>query len=188
NAVYQLVERLPEDSPYFHAQFRTGVNPGPEPLEILQAEGAGKYVGCTLSCQGKSANYLSFLEAPEYVYVDDDWEEPRIVGTGLEDYFLGGWYFREGPFVGPCHGVPVKDALRASVAMYRIHDLDAIRFDRRIRFTFQNPWKPERLLPFKFSSVGFAYLDGLAPAPEVPNREELLEGYRIRDCDHQSIP
>ncbi|MGV3615335.1 MAG: glycoside hydrolase family 172 protein [Fimbriimonas sp.] len=188
NVLYQRVDALPDDTPYFHAQFNTGANPGPEVLPIAEAEGRGKFVGCTLSCQGETANYLSFLEAPEYVYVDDDWDAPRIVGTGLEDYFLGGWYFREGTFAGPHHGVPVKDALRASVAMYRIHDLDAIYFDRRLKFTFQNPWKPERLLPFKFSSVGFLYLDRPSPVPAIPSREDLLLWYRVRDCDHQSIP
>src|SRR5690606_25233912 len=103
--------------------------------------GKGMYVGCTLSCQGESLNYLSFLEAPEYVYVDGE-TVPRIVGTGLEDYFMGGWYFREGAFAGPHHGVPVKDSLRSAVAMYRVHERDAIHFGRRLRFTFQNPWSP----------------------------------------------
>jgi Protein of unknown function (DUF2961). len=189
NALYQTVDALPEDTPYFHAQFRTGKNPGPETLLVAEADGyRGKFAGCALSCQGEAPNYLSFLEAPEYVYVDDDMEAPRIVGTGLEDYFLGGWYFREGTFAGPHHGVPVKDALRASVAMYRVHDLDAIHFNRRLRFTFQNPWKAEHLKPFAHSSVAFLYLDRPAAAPPIPPAEELLCWYRIRDCDHQSIP
>jgi hypothetical protein len=68
---------------------------------------------------------------------------PRIVGTGLEDYFLGGWYFREGPFIGPYHGVPVKDTLNASVAMYRVHEADAIRFQERLKFAFVNQWSPD---------------------------------------------
>lgn len=187
NGLYQLAD-LPDDAPYFHAQFRTGGNPGPDPLPVAEAIGKGKFVGCTLSCQGEDMNYLSFLEAPEAVYVDEDWEVPRIVGTGLEDYFLGGWYFREGTFAGPHHGVPLKDALRASVAMYRIHDQDAIYFDQRIRFNFETPWSPDRLRPFKYSTVGFLYLDQPQAAPEIPDRKELLCWYRIRDCDRQSIP
>lgn len=188
NVLYQRVVELPEETPYLHAHFHTGENPGAETLTITEVEGQGKFVGCLLSQQGKDPNYLSFLEAPEYIYVDDDWETPRIVGTGLEDYFLGGWYFREGPFAGPFHGVPVKDALRASVAMYRIHDLDAIHFDRRLNFTFQNPWAADRLRPFRYSSVGLLYLDDLQAAPAIPPRDELLNWYRIRNCDHQSIP
>lgn len=86
------------------AQFNTGPNPGPAPVQIAEAHGHGHYAGCLLYMQGQERNYLSFLEAPEYVWIDADWDTPRIVGTGLEDYFLGGWYFREGTFIGPYHG------------------------------------------------------------------------------------
>ena len=107
----------------------------------------------------------------------------------LGDYFLGGWYFREGTFIGPLHGVPVKDALNASVAMYRVHERDAVHFLKRFRMAFVNPWEPDRLKPFAWSSVAFAYLDTPDGAgPELPGREELLCWYRRRNTDHQSIP
>lgn len=123
------------------------------------------------------------------MYIDGDWETPRIVGTGLEDYFLGGWYFRGGSFIGPYHGVPVKDALNASVAMYRVHEADAIHFRERFKFAFVNPWAAGRLEPFAFSSVAYLYLG----TPEgqgqpIPDAKELLCWYRIRNSDHQSIP
>lgn len=188
NILYQLAP-LPDAAGYFHAQFNTGQNPGPSPTPIAEAQGRGHFTGCVLYMQGKPQNYLSFLEAPEYVYVDEDQDKPRIVGTGLEDYFLGGWYFREGPFIGPYHGLPVKDALNSSVAMYRVHEADAIHFRERIKFAFVNPWSPERLKPFCHSSVAFLYLnkpDGQGPV--IPPTKELLCWYRIRNSDHQSIP
>lgn len=189
NVLYQLDAHLPADTGYFHAQFNTGHNPGPDPVLIAEANGRGHFAGCALSMQGQQKNYLSFLEAPEHVHVDDDWETPRIVGTGLEDYFLGGWYFREGPFTGPLHGVPVKDALNSAIAMYRIHEDDAIRFGKRFRMAFVNPWPAERLKPFRYSSAAFLYLD----TPEgqgtpVPNRDALMCWYRMRNTDHQSSP
>src|SRR5215471_13840803 len=189
NVLYQLVPRLPEETAYFHAQFNTRRNEGPAPVQIAEAHGRGHYAACFLYMQGEERNYLSFLEAPEYVYIDDDWEMPRIVGTGLEDYFLGGWYFREGTFIGPYHGVPIKDTLNASVAMYRVHEADALHFKERLRFSFVNPWAAERLRPFAFSSVAYLYLD----KPEgqggpLPTAKELLCWYRIRHTDHQSIP
>jgi hypothetical protein len=188
NVLYQLADELPPEIPFFHAYYHSGGNPGSESLVIADVEGNGKYVGCTLACQGAPLNYLSFLEAPENVFIDDDWASPRIIGTGLEDYFLGGWYFREGAFAGPYHGVPLKDTLRSSVAMYRIHENDAIHFSRRLKFIFQNPWNPDRLKPFRHSSVAFLYIDKPTPAPPIPPSNELLNLYRIRDCDHQSIP
>jgi hypothetical protein len=189
NVLYQVPDEPPTDVGYFHAQFRTGRNEGPEPIHILDTQGRGHYVGCTLSAQAEERNYLSFLEAPEYIYIDDDWETPRITGTGLEDYFLGGWYFREGTFTGELHGVPSKDALTAGITMYRIHEADAIRFNNRIRFDFVNPWDSDRLKRFVHSSTAFYYLDSPeGREPEIPSREDLLCWYRIKDTDHLSVP
>lgn len=189
NVLYQLTDAPLAETGYFHAQFHTGTNPGPEPVLILDTKGRGHFVGCTLATQGEDRHYLSFLEAPEYVYVDSDSDTPTIVGTGLEDYFLGGWYFREGEFTGELHGVPSKNALNSSVAMYRIHEADAIRFKKSLRFTFVNPWKPERLQPFMYSSAGFYYLDTPGgQEPKISSREDLLFWYRVRDIDRLSIP
>ena len=140
---------------------------------------------------------MSFVSEPSgaevfykrYSDVDNDWESPRIVGTGLEDYFLGGWYFREGPFQGPLHGVPVKDTLNASVAMYRVHESDAVHFCERFRMDFVNPWDAERLQPFAYASTAYLYTDRPErSAPPLPDRDALLCWYRVRNCDHQSIP
>ncbi|CAN5366545.1 hypothetical protein BH11ARM2_BH11ARM2_36010 [soil metagenome] len=110
------------------------------------------------------------------------------MGTGLEDYFLGGWYFREGTFTGELHGVPIKDTLNASVAMYRVHDLDAIFFDDGLRFQFETPWNPAQLRPFVYSTVGFLYLDTPQSAPPIRSREELLCFPRVRNTDRLSVP
>lgn len=189
NVLYQQVAELPADLGYFHAQFRTGRNEGPAPVPIAEAAGRGHYAGCVLSMQGRDRGYLSFLEAPEHVHVDSASGPPTIVGTGLEDYFLGGWYFREGPIIGPFHGLIAKDALNASVAMYRLHESDAIRFNERLSFAFVNPWSPDRLKPFVYSSAAFLYLaspNGQGVA--LPGVDDLLCWYRIAPTDHQSIP
>jgi hypothetical protein len=188
NVLYQLTDDIPLNSGYFHAQFHTGRNPGPDPMHIADVTTAGHYAGCALSMQAQEVNWLSFLEAPEYIYVDDDWEYPRIVGTGLEDYFLGGWYFREGAFIGPYHGVPIKDAQRASVAMYRVHESDAIRFRERLKFVFVHPWESERLRPFAYSSVAFLYLNSPKGTGKlIPSYEDLMCWYRIRNAEHRSL-
>ncbi|CAN5735647.1 hypothetical protein BH09VER1_BH09VER1_39830 [soil metagenome] len=189
NILYQTGPEPPEGVGYFHAQFHTARNDGTQPMDILEAEGRGHLVGCVVSAQAPEKNYLSFLEAPEYISVDEDWDPPRIVGTGLEDYFLGGWYFREGEFAGELHGVPSKDAMNSSIAMYRVHEADAVHFSRRIRFQFVNPWDPERLKPFTYSSVAFHYLDrAVGWGGRLGDRSDLLCWPRIRDCDHISIP
>jgi hypothetical protein len=189
NALYQLDDNLDSSLGYFHAQFNTGFNPGSQPVPVADFKGSGHYSGLILSMQGKERNYLSFLEAPEYIFVDEDWQQPRLVGTGLEDYFLGGWYFREGEFIGPYHGAPIKDSLSSSIVMYRIHERDAIHFQNRLRMEFINPWEPDRLKPFMYSSVAFGYLnDAEGQGKPIGSNNDLLGWYRIRNCDHLSIP
>lgn len=99
NANYDQLESLPEGMGRFHCLYNAGTNPGYEPLTILQTKGHGHFIGCSLSMQSWLPNYLGYLEAPEFIYIDtEDKSVPTIVGSGLEDYFNGGWYFREGEF------------------------------------------------------------------------------------------
>lgn len=190
NANYQVLDHLESHTGRFHCQFQCGENPGSEPMDILCVDGTGHYVGCAISMQGQEYNYLAYLEAPEYICIDqDDIDHPQIVGTGLEDYFNGGWYFRDNEFCGPYHGVPLKDTLRSMISMYRFHEQDAIVFQNHLRVCFRNPWEKDRLKPFRYSSTAYYYLDQASPLPKpVPDKGSLLNVYRIRDTDHQSIP
>jgi hypothetical protein len=190
NINYQELESLEEGSGRFHCAFNCGENSGSEPMTILNAHNRGHYVGCCLSMQGQDLNYLSFLEAPEYIWVDTAFDEaPSLVGTGLEDYFNGGWYFRDGEFYGSYHGVPLKDTLRSMVSMYRFHAADAITFEKSIEVAFVNPWDAERLQPFRFSSTAYWYGQSAQPLFQpLPPPQNLIDLYRIRDVDHQSIP
>lgn len=189
NVSYREGDAPPDDAGYLAAQFRTARCRPDESITVLDAAGRGQFVGLTLSMQGKPLNYLAFLEAPEQIAIDDDWDTPRIVGTGLEDYFNGGWYFREGEFAGPLHGAPLKDPLRSMVSMYRFHIDDPISFTRRIRMRFVNPWETERLRDYWYSSVAFYYGDRPDPEPvPLPDADGLLSMYRTRDQDHTSIP
>lgn len=190
NANYDAMASLPENMGRLHCQYNAGTNPGTAPLTILQTKGHGHFVGCSLSMQSWLPNYLGYLEAPEYIYIDtEDESTPTIVGTGLEDYFCGGWYFREGEFAGELHGAPLKDPLRSMISMYRYHDQDAICFNKSIKFDFINPKLPEHTREFKFSSAAFWYQDSPVPLTfKLPEREKLVDWFRIRDTDHQAIP
>jgi len=187
NANYEALDTLPPNAGRFHCAYHSGTNPGQEPLSILKTTGKGNFVGCCLSLQSHLPNYLGFLEAPEYVYIDTDNEKaPTLVGTGMEDYFNGGWYFRDGEFAAPYHGVPIKDPLRSMVAMYRFHEADRICFEKSLDFKFINH-RPAR--EFKFSSTAYWYQDRAIKLPyQLPEKDELVDWYYIRNTDHQAIP
>lgn len=190
NVTWQSLDALPPEAGRFHCAYRQDDNPGPAPIEVLRTEGRGHYAGCCLSLQGRDANELSFLEAPEHIHVDaPEGTPPAILGTGLEDYFNGGWYFRDQEFAGSLYGVPLKDALRSMISMYRFHEHDAVCFRERILVRFVNPWKAERLKPFKSSSTAYWYQDRAVGTPwPLPPHDRLTDLYRIRDADHASIP
>lgn len=190
NANYQAMDAVPPGAGRLHCLYNAGTNPGSDPIVILKASGSGHFVGCCLSLQGRIPNYLGFLEAPEYVYIDtENTSDPTITGTGLEDYFNGGWYFREGEFNAPYHGVPLKDPLRSMISMYRFHDQDAICFKKNIQMNFLTPRPPSRTVEFKFSSTAYWYAQQAGPLEfQLPAPDKLVDWYRIRQTDHQSIP
>lgn len=186
NVNYNETE-LSEEDARFHCQFTSNFHSGGDPLDVLSVRGRGHFAGLCLSMQGREPNYLSYLEAPEYIYLDGE-PEPAIVGTGLEDYIGGGWYFRDGEFCAPYHGVPLKDPLRSMVSLYRFHAQDAVLFQREIRMAFISPWAADRLKPYWHSACAYYYLDGTAQLAPLPKDEVLFGAYRMRDVDHQSIP
>ena len=182
------VMEIPDSWGRFHGAFNCGEIEGHEALEVINVNGKGHFAGCSLSIQGKPLQYLSYLEAPEYIYIDNN-DELTIYGTGMEDYFNGGWYFRSGEFDGQMHGAPIKDTLRSLTSMYRFHDNDRICFNEKLRMIFLNPWDRQRLKPFIFSSVAYYYLSKSEEACyNIPSIEEITKLYRVRDIDFHSVP
>lgn len=186
----EMRDETPPEEGRLHCAFRCEENPGALPTEILNVQGQGHFAGCAVSIQGSRPNCLSFLEAPEKIYIDcEKTAAPTLYGTGLEDYFGGGWYFRGGEFCSETHGVPLKDALRSMISMYRFHEHDPIRFSHSMQMEFKNPWSAERLPPFISSSTAYYYLKEAGECCyRVPSAKELTRLYRVRDMDFQSIP
>jgi len=130
---YRELPSLKGNPAYFHARYRHEREPKlGEPYTILEASGEGHYVGTVLSMQDPfQPAGLNFLEGDELISIDGE-EEPSIRGTGTEDYFEGGWYFRDGPFSSAYHGCPVRDVDAGRVSAYRWHIPDAVSFNSGI--------------------------------------------------------
>lgn len=131
-------DSLPEDTPYFYAQYRQEypVESGKDYL-ILETEGRGHYVGTLLCVRNRSPEW--FGEGDEKIYIDED-EEPAIWGTGTEDYFLSAWGLGETLF--PYFGTPYTDGggftLGGKTCAYRWHLEDPIVFQKKIRVTIEH--------------------------------------------------
>jgi len=183
------LEAIPEDSLYFHAQFRrTNPIPYKEVYTILDGIcGHGHYVGTFMSWQQNTSGWWG--EGEIKMYLDGDKEWPTICGTGTEDYFGGAWCFDEtnfsAPYFGFQHVVGKSGQTGARMTMYRFHLQDPVFFKQYLRITMQalgwrdHGWKELGLpnpryhaLRDDLASVPYWYqtLPG-KPFPPLPDRD-----------------
>jgi hypothetical protein len=114
---------------YFHAGWRGGIGRN-MPHTILSAGGRGQYVGCYLIAMAGEPSW-NILEGDEMIYIDGE-AQASMHGTGLEDYFNGGWYYgREGIFSSPLTGALEKRGIQTT--QYRFHMPDPVGFTKSIR-------------------------------------------------------
>lgn len=164
------LDELPEDTPYFHAQYRQEhpVENGKDYV-ILETRGKGHYVGTVLSVRMRSPAW--FGEGDEKIYVDGE-ATPSIWGTGTEDYFLSAWGLKK--CKTPYFGVPVFDGrgVGTFTSAYRWHLADPIVFTTGIKVTIEHwGWvSPDETPDYRatswnereddYSSVAFWYQTG----------------------------
>ncbi|MHC4655278.1 MAG: glycoside hydrolase family 172 protein [Planctomycetota bacterium] len=187
-------ETIPEDTPYFYAQYRQEypVANGKDYL-ILETEGKGHYVGTVLSVRTRSPAW--FGEGDEKIYIDGE-KDASIWGTGTEDYFLSAWGLKTTST--PYFGTPYFDQwgiVGGHTSAYRWHINDPIVFGKSIRFTIEHfGWmSPDENPQYKshswnereddYSSVAFWYQTGKttfkARAPHakkraLPNLDDII--------------
>lgn len=155
---YCLRDALPENTGYFHAQWRR------QPITTLKEDyvildgvkGSGQYIGTFMALSTLSRYWWG--EGEIKAYIDGDDVYPTICGTGTEDYFGGAWSFAthidgecvETNYCSPYLGYPFYADKDRSVknlyhnrdcmpmrAFYRWHVTDPMRFRSDFRLTIQ---------------------------------------------------
>jgi hypothetical protein len=135
---YTAPGSLPEGTGYFCAQYR---NEFPEKTGhdylILDAIGAGHYVGTVMSIRSRSPFW--FGEGDAKFYVDGD-TKPTIQGTGTEDYFLMAWGLNETlfPYFGCTYMSNDFEDLGVQYCLYRWHIPDPVCFTKSLRFEIEH--------------------------------------------------
>ena len=135
-------------SGYFHALHnRESFVADDKDYNILMVKGRGHLVGVSLSMLGLGTTGwygMGYLEGDERVYIDGS-RSPAIYGTGTEDYFNGGWYFKQGAFSLPFHGNPYQshrsvdhDLSSSRTQAYRFHLTDVIPFRTSLKFGIEH--------------------------------------------------
>lgn len=150
----------------FHAVWRASDTSG-RPLNMVESQSSGHYVGCFLNAIGQDGSW-TILEGDEYLKPDPGVQPPQL-GTGLEDYFSGAYYYTS-LFDLPLHGLIEKGAMRTD--QYRLHLLDAVGFDHAfeagIEFGDRNHAKGY------MSSVAYWYSDKVEAVPFDESLARLL--------------
>jgi len=137
---------------FFHASWwRSTPKDAGRPHPVLRVKGRGKFVGCLLSVCTLDNSYWA-LEGDETIRKDRE-RTPGWQGTGLEDYFNGGWYYQN-VMAGPTHGLFVKEPFRT--VQYRVHMMDPSRFEKSLDMEFERG--PDQRSKAYFESVSWSYL------------------------------
>jgi hypothetical protein len=172
NIDYMTVPALPDDSLYFHAQYRQaqpcvpvtyqGQKLNPEGLQnyvYMESRGRGHLMGVTLGVLQNANGWWG--EGDEMIFIDND-SKPAIIGTGSEDYFLGSWDFggRDGaiPFAHSMYGAPlIVNAERTGgrYCCYRWHGDNPVTFERSVKYTMEHGHANDR--GDNFFSVAYWY-------------------------------
>lgn len=144
---------------YLHAQWRrSGPVPDEKPHMIYGARGqGGKFVGCILAVSSLDRSWW-MLEGDEHFFVDGE-QSPSWNGTGLEDYFTGGWYYHN-VLARPFHGLVFKVPFRT--VQYRIQAGDPVSFNSALCMTIERG--AENRTRGWMESLAFAYLRAPTPA------------------------
>jgi hypothetical protein len=103
-----------------------------EEIDIYRSSRAGALYQVTIA--GRSANF-DFLESCVRAYIDGA-SEPLMLSSGMEDYFLGTYYFNRGRYYTPVAGL-THLAPGREFSAYRFHDADPVFFHKGMRLTIR---------------------------------------------------
>jgi hypothetical protein len=112
-----------------------------EPLEeisLCDVKRSGALYQVTIAAQGLNRtegwHALSFMEGCMRAYIGGS-SQPLILSSGLEDYFLGTYYFQRGCYSNDLAGLTHMDADTQCFSAYRFHDQDPLFFSDGLRLT-----------------------------------------------------
>ncbi|MDO8588758.1 MAG: DUF2961 domain-containing protein [Armatimonadota bacterium] len=133
--VYEPLSALPAGIGRFYAWWhRQNPTVDGELFPILDAVGRGHWMGISHAMRN-SGRGIGFLEGDEMLWIDGR-DNSHYNGTGTEDYFNGGWYFRT-PGSAALYGCGALDNSGECHA-YRIHLTDLVPFQQKARIGIEH--------------------------------------------------
>lgn len=149
--------------------------------------GAGKIVGIAARYHANGIVDRGYLEGDEHVFVDDA-SAPAWYGTGVEDFFDGGFYFDHGAFSGPLSGATRVDADGSGVtAVYRLMLGDALPYASALHMTQEIGFSPTQPVPSCARRVVYAYRQAV-PLQVAYDAFEIGDAVAAAAHDHVAAP
>ncbi len=121
------------------------VNYTAKPLEefaLCDVRGSGALYQVTMAAKGLRTlpdekqrwQDLSFMEGCMRAYIGGA-PKPLMLSSGLEDYFLGTYYFNRGRYSNPVAGLTHFEPSKNEFSAYRLHDDDPVFYQDGLRLT-----------------------------------------------------
>lgn len=164
----------PDDAGIFRVQVRGNARDlKNQEVTLLEIDGEGKWVGLAVSMGPAKGDKWAFLEGDERVTINGE-TDPFWIGTGTEDLFNGGFYFRDSegrptPFTTALAGAPFLLERPIAAVMYRLLLGDAVVFNDGIYSGLEVG--PTGDLEVRARTVAFFYTRSREDAPD--DREDV---------------
>ena len=105
-----------------------------EEFDLVNVTGKGALFQVSIAGEGLEGRKLGFLEACMRAYTDGK-SAPLMLSSGLEDYFLGTYYFDSGYYHADIAGLTHFDQKAGRFSAYRFHDDDPVFYQNGLRLT-----------------------------------------------------
>lgn len=106
-----------------------------EEFDMLKVPGKGAVYQVTIAAESlDEPKRLNYLEACIRGYTGGG-DQPMLLSSGLEDYFLGTYYFDSGRYHADIAGLTHFDSKAGRFSAYRFHDEDPIFYQNGLRLT-----------------------------------------------------
>jgi|GEM_PF-922085 len=149
--------------------------------------GAGKIVGVAARYRADGVVDRGYLEGDERAYVDGA-SAPAWYGTGVEDFFDGGFYFDHGAFAGPLSGATRVDADGGgATSAYRFMLTDALPYAGALRLTQEAGFSPTQPIAACARRVVYAYRRA-TPLQIAYDAFEIGDAAAAEAHDHVAAP
>lgn len=141
---------------HLQAGYAAGATEPGRDMRLAQLAGHGRLAGVVLRLSSNDPERRQILEGDERIFVDGE-QTPSLHGTGTEDFFNGGWYYRMGTFSQPWHGNPshVVDVTGDHTTQFRFLVSDPVPFSRSLTFSMEHG--PRNDEPGHFAATVFWY-------------------------------